>query len=250
MNKIIKLICLSILVITPIHAMQNDAELGKQLVVAAAKGDNNEIEQLIKAGAPIDYENNMGWTALRIAAARGQLNCLQILIARKAQINQPNIYGSTALMQAAQHGELPCVKALIAAGAQLNLANNAGWTALMNALYGGHTSTCELLVNAMLWIPNQKQKTKIVTFLGIAKFRKYLRTIQLDAYLRNEFKAPLRALVYEDNKENFASSIAYQELMKIKESPDMQSYSMITLMEALLEKYNPGGNNSDSQSWC
>jgi len=250
MNKFIKLVCLSIAVIAPAHAMQNDADLGNKLIIAIAEGDDKKAEQLIKAGVPIDYENNMGWTALRMAATNGRLDCLQMLITQKAQINQPNIYGSTALMRAAQHGQLPCVKALIAAGAHLNLASNADRTALMSAAVNDNQPVCELLVDAMLWLPNKDQKAKIITFLGITKFRKYVCPLKLDAYLQNEFKALLRALVYEDNKKNFASSIAYQELNKIQKSGATKSPICRKIIEDFLEKYNPGGNNSKSQSRC
>jgi ankyrin repeat protein len=241
------LMLIAIRVVFPAHAMQNDADLGKQLIVAAAKGDNKEIEQLIKAGAPVGYENNMGSTALQIAASHGHLSCMQTLIAQKAQINQTNIYGSTALMRAAESGHLPCVKALIAAGAQDNLATQLNWIALTHAINNSNQTMCELFVERMLWIPTKDQKAKIITFLGIAKFRKSLCLPELDANLRNQFKAAWPTAVYEDNKKNFANSIAYQELDKIQKSGAMQNPLGRKIIEDLFEKYNPGGNSSKSK---
>lgn len=216
MNKFIKLICLSILVIAPAQAMQNDAELGRQLIDAAEIGDHKEIERLIEADAPVNYVDGYSRLALHFAAARGHLNCLQLLIAAKAQVNLATTDGWTALMCAANERNLSCIKALIAAKAQVNHADNTNsWTALMYASSHKSQSICELLVERMLWILNKEQKAKIATFLGIAKFRKSLCLPGLDANLRNELKAPCPTAAYEDNKKNFMSSIAYQEINKI-----------------------------------
>lgn len=250
MNNSIKFICLSIFISTAAHTMQNVNELGEQLLIAARTGDHHEVERLINAGAPVGYENNIATTALQTAATYGRLQCLEMLIAKKAQINQINKYGSTALTRAAEYDRLPCAKALIAAGAQVNLVNLSGWTPLMRAIYHSNyddSPMCDLFVDAMLCIPNKEQKAKMVTFLGINKYRKNLG---LDRNLRHELKNIWPLAVYENNKENFADSIAYHELMLIQRSREMGGYLCQHRIAALLEKYNPGGNNSGSTTLC
>ena len=249
MNTFIKLIYLSILVSAPAHAMQNDAELGKQLLAAAETGDLKEIARLISTGAPVDYLGGEGRTAggstaLMNCARAEHLDCVQILIAAGAQANHKNVYGTTALMRAAEYNILPCAKALIEAGAQVNLADKHGWTALMLAAHRGNQPFCELLVERMLWIPNQKQKTKICIFVDSLKKQKAMSELYRNC--KALFKRHLAQAIYEQNRNNFANSIAYQELIRIKALRLMCTKQI----EVLLEKYNPGGNNAEPQSWC
>jgi len=238
-DRLFKLVCLSIVLSAPAHAMQNDTDLGMQLIDAAEAGDHKEIERLIETDAPVNYVDGYSRLALHFTAARGHLNCLQLLIAAKAQVNLATTDGWTALMCAAKERNLSCIKALIAARAQVNHADKNSWTALMYASSHKSQSICELLVERMLWILNKEQKAKIATFLGIAKFRKSLCLPGLDANLRNELKAPCPTAAYEDNKKNFMSSIAYQEINKIWNS---------AIKKALLEKYNAAATTSNSQS--
>jgi len=204
-DRFFKVVCLSILVSASAHAMQNNAHLGEQLHTAARAGNHIEIERLIKLGAPVDYVDNDHGTALLYATSHGHLNCAQILIAARAQVNHQDINGITALM---------C------------------------AVFANNQPACKLLVDAMLRIPNQEQKAQITTLLGIAKTQKKLCPSRLDAYLRKQLKIAWLATVYEDNKKNFPSSIAYQELNRIKASNHMQISRCQKQIEALIEKYN------------
>jgi len=225
MKKIIifsRLMFIAIFIATPAHAMQDAADdLGEQLFLAAGDIDLKEIQRLIEAGAPIDYvQEDYDMTPMQ------------------AVIEYAHIEPNNALL---------CLNAFITAGAQINLANRVGTTALEHATFLYNQPICELLINAMLWIPTPEQRTRMITLLGINKHRKALG---LDGCLRNQFKSLWPTAVYEDNKKNFASSIAHQELMRIKVLPEMQAPKNTELLEALIEKYNPGGNNAESQSWC
>lgn len=281
MNKFIKIICLSMLATTAAHAMQDDAELGKELIEAAANGTLERLNLLIQQGAPVDQADNHGRTALIHAAIRGHLQCVQALIPRGAKVDQADKSGLTALMGAAEKGYLPCVQALIGAGAKVDHVDNYGWTALMFAVKShnhdvlqaliasgaranlankcGTTalkyavlsndflpipkdlllSTCELLVEAMLRIPNQKQKTQMVKFLSCLKHRRQgLR--EIDRNRKEFFETAFTQEVYFQNRDNFAKSVAYQEIAKLPEGP---------IKKALLEKYNRNPNtNSANES--
>ncbi len=50
------------------------------LMLAAANGDVQLVEKLIKAGVLLDEQNNVGDTALRIAVRRGHLTVTQTLL--------------------------------------------------------------------------------------------------------------------------------------------------------------------------
>jgi len=239
-DRLFKLVCLSMVAIAQSHAMQEVNELGELLLAAARTDDHKQMEQLLEAGAPADYTNKYGNNPLLTTASDGHLNCLQALINAQAQVNYQNSEGVTALILAATRGnldcvqaliaakadvnhesiirgtaliyanELSCIQALLAAGARVNHVDKNGDTALVRAERSGQLEACELFINAMLWVPNQRRKAQMVTILGIAKFRKSLCLKRLDGYLHNKFKAVLRTLVYEDNKKNFAGSIAYK----------------------------------------
>jgi hypothetical protein len=238
MNKFIKLACLTIVFTFSAHAMQNDADLGEQLLTAARAGDHKKIEQLIKAGAPVDYaDERCCITALIIAAIAGHLNCVQLLLAAKAHVNQPGYNGLTALIYAALNNKFECAQALIAAGAKVNQTAKYGSTAWGVATSRQSQPICELLVERMLWIPNQEQKKSMCIFLALAK--RYGKQYSFATGFISAWKAPLLAAVYKQNKNNFVSSIAYHEVAKLPES---------NTKKALLEKYNLQPTASNSQS--
>jgi ankyrin repeat protein len=238
MNKFIKLACLTIVFTFSAHTMQNDADLGRQLVAAARAGDHKEIERLIEAGAPINYTESYGMTALMRAVNGTNLNCIKALIAAGAQVNMADTYGWTAVLFATKY-QPQFLETLIAAGARVNHATYLGWTALKHAVFMVNRPICELLAERMLWIPNKAQKVQMLTLIGLIKFRKILCLPGLDANLRNELKTPCHAAVYEQNKNNFVNSIAYQEIAQLRES---------NTKKALLEKYNTQPTTSNSQS--
>jgi len=205
MNQFIKLVCISIAFIASAHAMQ-DADLGKRLITAAYTGASKEVERLINTRAPIDYAN---------------------------------FSGTTALMYAAMHNHIPCTQALITAKAQVNQVDNGNQTALAWAAANSHQSISELLVEAMLWTPSQKQKTKICIFIDCLKKQRALWEIY--RIRKDLFKNHLAQAAYEQNRNDFANSIAYQQIAKLEDYP---------IKIALLEKYNPEPATPDSQSWC
>jgi hypothetical protein len=125
----------------------------------------------------------------------------------------------------------------------------ASSTALALAIYNNEPAICNLFINAMLWIPTSEQKARMITLFGIDKFRKNICPYGLDANLRNEFRELWHIIVYENNKDNFATSIAYQEIMRIKDLPYMQDPECKKLIAALLEKYNAKAATTSSQSW-
>lgn len=329
MKNSVKLICLSMLLIAPAHAMDNNdfnhlwpamdpkETQCLQLIEAALNGNNEKIKELIELGVPLDYTHNSGAalgfaiarnhstcaqtliaagapanqrfgpdeftplilataygnaecvqaliaaganvnlkdkkckTAIMLAASKGDLTCLQMLLKAGAKVNEVDEHGERALTFAILRENLHCIQPLIAAGSRINFETYNGWTPLMFAIEFTNDADCaficDQLIDAMLHMPTREQKAQIITLLGIDTFKKKL---SLDKYLQNELKKALRMTIYRKNKENFAGSIAYQELMRIKDLSQTKDPSSQQRIAALLEKYNPGGNNAGSTSWC
>ena len=98
----------------PTETSQKGQHLNHSLFDAAEKGDNAEIEKLLRAGADINAKVFGGETALMRVAGKGKTDICSLLIERGANVDQKD---------------------------------NSGWTALMCAAYEGFTQTCALLIN-------------------------------------------------------------------------------------------------------
>ena len=100
------------------------------LMLAALKGQQDLVAQLIKRGADV---NKTGWTALHYAASSGQLAIISLLIEHSAYIDAESPNGTTPLMMAAMYGSPEAVKLLLQEGADPELKNQQGLTALQFA---------------------------------------------------------------------------------------------------------------------
>jgi ankyrin repeat protein len=90
---------------------------GSALIYASAEGQVAIVDQLIAAGALIDRQNNLGWTALLEAVILGD--------------------GSVSYQQ--------IVKALLQAGANKNITDKFGYTALHHSTRLGYKGVSHLL---------------------------------------------------------------------------------------------------------
>lgn len=82
---------------------------GTALIAAAHLGHDEVVRRLIRAGAPVDHVNNLGWTALIEAIILGDggprhLACVQALLAAKANPNLADGSGVTPLAHATRRG--------------------------------------------------------------------------------------------------------------------------------------------------
>jgi uncharacterized protein len=183
---------------------------------AAAKGDEAEIERLLKAGEKPNVQDGNSRTPLHVAAhfrhheaARALLrlgahanaldaqrydivtiaavnNDVEMLKLALAGGTNPKAitspYEGTALIAAAHLGHAEIVRVLIDAKAPLDHVNNLGWTALMESIVLGnggrnHTDTLAALVKAGANVNIPDRQG--ITPLGHAKGRGYAEMVRI-----------------------------------------------------------------------
>ena len=71
------------------------------LILAAYKGQNSAVKQLIGKGADVNAVTNDGYTALIYAAFSGHSKIVKQLIENGADVNATNEYGANAIIYAA-----------------------------------------------------------------------------------------------------------------------------------------------------
>lgn len=172
------------------------------LAIAAWYNDPECLKLLISAGAAIDKQSDLAWTALFYAAEEGHLECVNILIESQADVNAKSQGNHTPLTFAAKNGRLECMKALIAAGSTIT----AG--ALFAASSGGHAECVHYLIKANVDVNANNEHGR--TALMLAASRGHLDCVKLliDA------NADLNALT--------AENVSVLELSK--KHPDVSRY--------------------------
>lgn len=96
---------------------------GTALIAAAHLGHEEVVKLLIKAGAPLDHVNNLGWTALIESIVLGNggkrhIETLHALVGAGANVNLPDGNGATPLALARARGYREMVQILERAGAR------------------------------------------------------------------------------------------------------------------------------------
>ena len=96
---------------------------GTALIAAAHLGHAEVVRELIRAGAPLDHVNNLGWTALIESIVLGDggprhAATLEALVAAGANVNLPDRGGATPLELARSRGYREMVALLAKAGAR------------------------------------------------------------------------------------------------------------------------------------
>ena len=96
---------------------------GTALIAAAHLGHDGVVRTLIRAGAPLDHVNNLGWTALIESIVLGNggarhVATLQALVDAGANVNLPDRGGMTPLHLAEGNGYREMVMILEQAGAR------------------------------------------------------------------------------------------------------------------------------------
>uniref|UniRef100_A0AAQ4PE93 Kinase D interacting substrate 220 n=1 Tax=Gasterosteus aculeatus aculeatus TaxID=481459 RepID=A0AAQ4PE93_GASAC len=94
----------------------------------------------------VDSRSDNGQTPLMVAAELGNLEIVQELIRRGANVNFDDVDCWTSLISAAKEGHMEVVKELLENNANLEHRDMGGWTAVMWGAYKGCTDVVQLLL--------------------------------------------------------------------------------------------------------
>ena len=123
-----------------------DGALENNLMVAASKGYDQEIERLISKGAAIDGESEEGATPLIFAVAKNQLSSVLTLLAHDPDVNKMTLNSETPLIISVKNQNTEIAEALIRGGADIDLADKFGATPLHYASLIGSLNMADLLL--------------------------------------------------------------------------------------------------------
>ncbi|XP_066466196.1 ankyrin repeat domain-containing protein 6 [Tiliqua scincoides] len=123
------------------------AVLSERLLIAAYKGQVDNVVQLINKGAKVAVTKH-GRTPLHLAAYKGHLHVVQVLLKAGCDVDLQDDGDQTALHRATVVGNTDVVSALIREGCALDRQDKDGNTALHEASWHGFSQSAKLLVKA------------------------------------------------------------------------------------------------------
>ncbi|XP_054018556.1 ankyrin repeat domain-containing protein 6 isoform X2 [Dryobates pubescens] len=123
------------------------AVLSERLLVAAYKGQVENVVQLINRGAKVAVTKH-GRTPLHLAAHKGHLHVVQVLLKAGCDLDIQDDGEQTALHRAAVVGNTDVIATLIQDGCALDRQDKDGNTALHEACWHGFSQSAKVLVKA------------------------------------------------------------------------------------------------------
>uniref|UniRef100_A0A286XNL3 Ankyrin repeat domain 6 n=1 Tax=Cavia porcellus TaxID=10141 RepID=A0A286XNL3_CAVPO len=123
------------------------AVLSERLLIAAYKGQAENVVQLINKGAKVAVTKH-GRTPLHLAANKGHLAVVQVLLKAGCDLDVQDDGDQTALHRATVVGNTEIIAALIQEGCALDRQDKDGNTALHEASWHGFSQSAKLLVKA------------------------------------------------------------------------------------------------------
>ncbi|XP_047460183.1 GA-binding protein subunit beta-2a [Mugil cephalus] len=120
-------------------------DLGKRLLEAARKGQDDEVRNLMANGAPFTTDW-LGTSPLHLAAQHGHYSTADVLLRAGVSRDARTKVDRTPLHMAAAEGHAVIVELLVRGGADINAKDMLKMTALHWAAQHGHHSVAETLI--------------------------------------------------------------------------------------------------------
>ncbi|CAB1351067.1 unnamed protein product [Coregonus sp. 'balchen'] len=120
-------------------------DLGKRLLEAARKGQDDEVRTLMANGAPFTTDW-LGTSPLHLAAQHGHYSTAEVLLRAGVSRDARTKVDRTPLHMAASEGHTLIVDLLVRSGADINAKDMLKMTALHWATQNGHQRVAETLV--------------------------------------------------------------------------------------------------------
>ena len=123
------------------------AGLNEDLFAAVKKGNLQEVQRLVSAGADVKVKDNVGNTPLHWTAGLGMgyADVAKFLLSKGATVNAKNDADRTPLHFAAEWGHTAVARLLLSKGAEVNAKDNDGKTPLQVAEGQGEKELAKLL---------------------------------------------------------------------------------------------------------
>ncbi|KAM7373739.1 hypothetical protein PAMP_008569 [Pampus punctatissimus] len=120
-------------------------DLGKRLLEAARKGQDDEVRNLMANGAPFTTDW-LGTSPLHLAAQHGHYSTADVLLRAGVSRDARTKVDRTPLHMAAAEGHTVIVELLVRSGADINAKDMLKMTALHWAAQHGHNGAAETLI--------------------------------------------------------------------------------------------------------
>ncbi|XP_032131153.1 ankyrin repeat domain-containing protein 6 isoform X9 [Sapajus apella] len=181
------------------------AALSERLLIAAYKGQTENVVQLINKGAKVAVTKH-GRTPLHLAANKGHLPVVQILLKAGCDLDVQDDGDQTALHRATVVGNTEIISALIHEGCALDRQDKDGNTALHEASWHGFSQSAKLLVKAGANILAKNKAGDTALHVAAALNHKKVAKILLEAgadttIVNNAGQTPLETARYHNNPE-------------------------------------------------
>ncbi|MFZ9001997.1 MAG: ankyrin repeat domain-containing protein [Bacteriovoracaceae bacterium] len=124
------------------------------LMIAASKGDMDQIDLLLKSGAETSLKDFHGYNALMYATQTGHLKAVKVLAENTSELDVKTGKGYTALSLAVLKNRPKCITALVSAGARMDIQ-----------IHGEDILTVAISKNAL-------ESIKVLVALGLNPFEK------------------------------------------------------------------------------
>ncbi|XP_044531324.1 ankyrin repeat domain-containing protein 6 [Gracilinanus agilis] len=181
------------------------AVLSERLLIAAYKGQADNVVQLINKGAKVAVTKD-GNTALHEASWHGFSQSAKLLVKAGANVLARNKAGNTALHLACQNSHPQSTRVLLLGGSRPDLKNNAGDTCLHVAARYNHLSIIRVLLSAFCSVHEKNQVGDTALHIAAALNHKKVAKILLEAgadgtIVNNAGQTPLETARHHNNPE-------------------------------------------------